>query len=189
VFQPQVVDQWGGLQKPSRIAVAEDGQIYVSDWSRGVVAIFEPDGKRVGTLTGVEFPLGLAVSVLDRCGSFGCVCRPVKTTYVGDEGEGSVSVFEEGVFRRKLGIGGGEFIKPNGIAVTPTQVAYVVDSEARNVKIFAPDGRLHSTFGSRGWENGQLEYPVDIARNPMTGDLYVADYGNRRIAVYTHDGV
>ena len=190
-FSPVVVDQWGGLQKPSRIDVADDDRIYVSDSRRGVVAIFEPDGKRVGTLTGVDSPLGLAVSVRDRCGTLSCECEPLSITeaYVGDEREGSVSVFVNGVFRRKLGIGAGEFIKPNGIAVTPTQTVYVVDSEARNVKKFSPRGQLRKTFGSRGWENGQLEYPVDIARDAVTGDLYVADYGNRRIAVYAHDGV
>jgi DNA-binding beta-propeller fold protein YncE len=187
-FQPEIVDQWGGFRKPSRIAVANDGRVYVADSRRGAVGIFDPDGRRVGTLTGVDAPLGLAVSVLNRCGSFGCACQAVKTTYVGDEREGSVSVFEDGVFRRKLGIGAGEFIKPNGIAVTPDQVIYVVDSEARSIKIFNPKGELHATFGSRGYENGQVEYPVDVARNAMTGELYVADYGNRRIAVYAHDG-
>jgi DNA-binding beta-propeller fold protein YncE len=107
-FLPDVVDKWSGLQKPSRIAVANDGRVYVSDSRRGVVAIFDPVGRRVGTLTGVDSPLGLAVSVLNRCGSFGCVCTPVERAYAGDEREGSVSVFEGGVFRRKLGIGGGD---------------------------------------------------------------------------------
>ena len=189
VFLPDVVDQWGGLQAPSRIAVADDGRIFVSDSGRRAVAIFDPEGQRVGTLTGIESPLGLAVSVQNRCGTMGCNCWPVKTAYVGDDHYGSVSVFEDGVLRRRLGIGPGEFIKPNGIAVTPEQVAYVVDSEARNVKIFNPDTTLRATFGSRGWENGQLEYPVDVARNAATGDLYVADYGNRRIAVFDSDGV
>jgi DNA-binding beta-propeller fold protein YncE len=188
-FQSEVIDQFGGVQRPSRIAVADDGRIFVSDTLRGAVAIFESDGKRVGTLTGPQEPLGLAVSVLNRCGSFGCVCRKVKTTYVGDQSDGSVSVFEEGRLVRMLGAGAGEFIKPNGIAVTRAQVSYVVDSEARNIKIFAPNGTLQSTFGSRGWENGQVEYPIDIAMNEMTGELYVADYGNRRIAVFDLDGV
>jgi hypothetical protein len=187
-FQSTASDQFGGVQRPSRIAVSDAGEIYVSDSLRGVVAIFDPQGRRVGTLTGFEEPLGLAVSVLDRCGTFGCVCRPVQTAYVGDQNDGSVSVFEEGRLVRMLGAGAGEFIKPNGIAVTRAQVSYVVDSEAHHVKIFAPNGRLHSTFGSYGWGVGQLDFPTDIVFNEMTSEVYVADYGNERIAVFTHDG-
>jgi hypothetical protein len=189
-FQSEVIDQWGGMQRPSRIAVAENGRIYVSDTQQGVVAIFDSEGKRIGTLTGVDAPLGLAVSGLNRCIDFlGCSCPWVTTVYVGDEFEGSVSVFENGRFARMLGAGAGEFIKPNGIAVTREQVVYVVDSEARNIKIFAPNGRLQSSFGSRGWDNGQVEYPTDVAIDETAGELFVADYGNRRVAVFDLDGV
>jgi DNA-binding beta-propeller fold protein YncE len=185
-FESEIVDQWGGMQRPSRIAIAEDGRIYVSDTAKGVVPIFDSGGKRIGTLTGVDAPLGLAVSGLNRCIDFlGCSCPWVSTAYVGDELDGSVSVFENGRLARMLGAGAGEFIKPNGIAVTREQVVYVVDSEAKNIKIFAPDGRLESTFGLTGWE----WYPVDIALNETTGELYVADYLNGSIEVFDFDGV
>jgi DNA-binding beta-propeller fold protein YncE len=185
-FESEIVDQWGGMQRPSRIAVRENGRIYVSDSGQGVVAIFDSDGKRIGTLTGVDAPLGLAVSGLNRCIDFlGCSCPWVSTAYVGDEFEGSVSVFENGRFARMLGAGPGEFIKPNGIAVTREQVAYVVDSEARNVKIFAPDGRLKSSLGSTSWD----WYPIDIALNEAARELYVADHRNGSVTVFDFDGV
>jgi DNA-binding beta-propeller fold protein YncE len=186
-FESEIIDQWGGMQRPSRIAARGDGRIYVSDTRQGVVAIFKPDGKRIGTLTGVDAPLGLAVSGLNRCNRrIGCGnCPWVDMAYVGDEREGSVSVFENGRLTRVLGAGAGEFIKPNGIAVTREQVVYVVDSEAGNIKIFAPDGSLDSTFGIANWE----WYPIDIALNEATGELYVADYHNRSIEVFDFDGV
>ncbi len=65
--QDEVRDQFGGLRRPSRIAVSDQGEIYVSDTGRGVVAIFDAEGRRVGTLTGFQQPLGLAVSVASRC--------------------------------------------------------------------------------------------------------------------------
>jgi DNA-binding beta-propeller fold protein YncE len=188
-FQAPSVDQFGGVQRPGRIAVSSDGDVYVSDSPRGAVAIFDTAGQRVGTLSGFDQPLGLAVSEFNRCVAFGtCNCRRIETAYVGDQSNGSVSVFENGRLVRQLGAGPGEFIKPGGIAVTADQVSYVVDSEARNIKSYARDGTLLATFGSRGWENGQVEYPVDVALDKATGELFVADYGNRRIAVFDLDG-
>ena len=189
-FQSQVIDQWGGLKKPSRIAIAPDGRVFVSDTLRGVVAILDSVGRRVGTLTGLDEPLGVAASTRTkrRCtGSCTRRCRDVITdmAYVGDQRDGSVRVYENGEPTRALGAGAGEFLKPNGIAATREQVVYVVDSEARNIKIFAPDGTLDNTFGSTEWE----WYPTDIALNEMTGELYVADHLNRNIQVFDFDGV
>jgi DNA-binding beta-propeller fold protein YncE len=108
--------------------------------------------------------------------------------YVGDQSDGSVRVYANGKLLRALGAGAGEFVKPNGIAATRKQIVYVVDSEARNIKKFDLFGKLVKTFGSRGWENGQVEYPTDIALNEQAREIYVADYGNRRIAIFDFSG-
>jgi len=188
-FQQGVIDQFGGLQRPSRIAVSEDGEVFVADSRRGIVAIFDGQGQRVGTLGGLKEPLGLAVSVNNRCLIWlSCRCDLVDMAYVGDQSDGSVSVFENRTRVRFLGSGPGEFIRPSGIAVTAKQISYVVDSEARNIKKFARNGSLITTFGSRGWGHGQMEYPIDIAINERVGELYIADYGNPGIAVFDLDG-
>jgi DNA-binding beta-propeller fold protein YncE len=189
-FESQVIDQWGGLKKPSRIAISPDGRIFVSDTLRGVVAILDPVGRRVGTLTGLNEPLGVAASARTRrrcTGGCGLYCRNVTTkmAYAGDQRDGSVWVYENGEPTRTLGAGAGEFLKPNGIAVTRSQVVYVVDSEAGHIKVFAPNGTLDKTFGSASWG----WYPTDIALNETSGELYVADHLNRSILVFDLDGV
>jgi DNA-binding beta-propeller fold protein YncE len=99
-----------------------------------------------------------------------------------------VSVFEEGRFVRMLGAGPGEFLKPNGIAVTSNQFSYVVDSGAHMVKMYAPDGSLHRTWGTRGWGDGQLDFPTDIAFDEVSGELFITELDNRRISVFSRDG-
>ena len=194
MFQSEVTDQFGGVRRPTRIAISNDGRIHVSDTLRGVVAIFDTAGRRVGTLTGFQEPLGLAVSVFKRCNrGCGAKCRVVRTAYVGDQADGSVAVFENGRRVRWLGAGAGEFVRPNGVAATRAQVSYVLDTEAAHVKVFRPDGSLDGTFGSFGWGNGQFEYPIDIALNEAAGEIYVADFGDpewdsQRIAVFDLDG-
>jgi DNA-binding beta-propeller fold protein YncE len=184
-FSSESTDQFGGVQRPTRIALSDSGEIYVSDTLRGVVAIFDGQGRRVGTLSGLQEPLGLAVSVRNRCTGCGGSCQQTQMAYVGDQSDGSVAVFEDGQRVRVLGAGAGEFLKPNGIASTRAQVVYVADSEARTIKIFAPDGTLDKTVGSTAWE----WYPIDIALNEVTRELYVADHVNRSISVFDFDGV
>jgi len=45
----------------------------------------------------------------------------------------------------------------------------------------------HCSFGSRGNENGQFHFPYNIAFD-RSGDVYVADYSNHRIQVFTPEG-
>ena len=102
--------------------------------------------------------------------------------YVGDQGDGSVHVYENREFVRSLGIGAGEFLKPNGIAVTARQVVYVVDSEANHVKMFHANGRPYKTFGAF------LDFPTDIAINEKTREVYVSEFGYQSIAVFNLRG-
>jgi hypothetical protein len=103
--------------------------------------------------------------------------------YVGDEGNGSVQVFINGEKKAPLGIGIGEFIMPNGIAVTQEQTVYVVDSRTNEVRVYDSSGTLQTVFGASG-----LDFPTDIALNETAGELYVSDYYNRRIRVYDLNG-
>ena len=45
-----------------------------------------------------------------------------------------------------------------------------------------------SKWGSLGTGNGQFDYPIGVAVNPSTGNVYVADTGNNRIQVFDGSG-
>ena len=53
--------------------------------------------------------------------------------------------------------------------------------------IVAEDAERRQTFGSRGAEPGQFNYPTNIARD-REGQLYVADSMNFRIQIFTPQG-
>jgi hypothetical protein len=186
--QSRVIDQFGGLKRPTRIAISKGGEIYVSDPVLGVVAILDGYGRRVGTLTGLQEPLGVAHSQRhrrERRRGWSCGPRPPRITnfaYVGDQGDGSVHVFANDEFVRTLGIGAGEFLKPNGIAVTKKQVVYVADSEANHIKVFHADGTLYTIFGTL------LDFPTDIAINEQAGEVYVSAFNQELIVVFDLQG-
>jgi sugar lactone lactonase YvrE len=89
-----------------------------------------------------------------------------------------------------LGIGPGEFLKPNDIAIDRSlHKVYVVDSKAHCIKIYRWDGLSLGAIGSQGSGDGQFEYPISAAVRPSTGDLFVADYINRRIVGFDRTGI
>jgi DNA-binding beta-propeller fold protein YncE len=112
---------------------------------------------------------------------------PLPIVYVGDETSGSVRIIDNGNIAY-LGAGNGEFVKPNGIAVTAGRTVYVVDSAEHRVKVYDRFGVLQSSFGGQGWVDGQLNFPVDIAVNEQLGEVYVTDFWNERVAVFDMAG-
>ena len=63
---------------------------------------------------------------------------------------------------------------------------YVADTCHHEIAIL--EGQLVRTIGSEGSGPGQFDYPSAVAFSP-DGDMYVADYYNHRIQVFTTEGV
>ena len=81
-----------------------------------------------------------------------------------------------------------QFSYPFGIAVRPhSNKIYVADNCNHRVQILNDDLTFCSTFGSKGSENGQFQYPRAISFD-STGNLYVADTENHRVQVFTAKG-
>lgn len=189
------IDQIGGFKSPTRIVMSDSGDIYVADHKKGSVEIFDEAGDKIGALNDFKAPLGLAV--LETPPSGKCLkykrkqgkCKewafvPGRTyLFVGDEDDGSVQIFIDGEKTGILGIGSGEFVMPNAIAVTQDLTVYVVDSKANHVKVYDSSGILQSVFGTAGFD-----FPTDIALNETAGELYISDFYNKRIRVYDLEG-
>jgi DNA-binding beta-propeller fold protein YncE len=108
--------------------------------------------------------------------------------YVGDEEDGTVQVINNGN-TSTLGSGAGEFVQPNGIAVTADgQTVYVVDSKVHQVKVYDGQGTFLKAIGSEGEGQGQLKFPIDIAIDEALQKVYVTDFWNERIAVFDLNG-
>ncbi|MGG7382816.1 6-bladed beta-propeller, partial [Escherichia coli] len=53
---------------------------------------------------------------------------------------------------------------------------------------FAADGKFITKWGSEGTGDGQFTRIEDIAVDPSSGDVYVAELGNGRISKFAADG-
>jgi len=113
--------------------------------------------------------------------------------YVTDGNNGRVSIWDRtGRFLSHLGqgIGDGALNLPRGAAIDTRDRLYVVDAVGQDVKVYdisGPEADFLFTFGSWGVDNGQFNYPSDIAiDNNVTGRLYIADRENHRIQVWLY---
>ena len=156
----------GQLNTPRNMAGDGDGTIYVADSGNHRIQVFAPDGSPLRSWgTSCE---------LYTDGQPGCV---------DPDGDGP------------LQLGDGQMREPWGIAVGPDGNVYVADTWNHRVVVFDPQGnfvRKWGTFvttdgeavGGEGGFWGPRALAFDAA-----GNLYVTDTGNKRIQVFTSDGV
>lgn len=82
----------------------------------------------------------------------------------------------------------GAMWEPAALAASDAGHIYVADISMNNaVHVFTEEGLYAGAFGKPGRAAGEILVPVDVAAVPA-GGCYVADFGNKRIAVFDHDG-
>ncbi|MBI2940171.1 MAG: glycosyltransferase family 39 protein [Chloroflexi bacterium] len=175
----------GGFQEPWSVAVDREGRIYVADRAASVVRRFDADGKPDGTIGRpgegpgtLKDPRAVAV---DSAGQ----------VLVLDSSRNAVSRFQsEGTFVSSFPVPGGYF--PSGLAVGSDGSIYVADTGGSRALRFRPSGEAPAVIGRAdpaqgGAAEARLDQPTDVAV-AADGEVYVADTGHSRIAVYGPDG-
>jgi DNA-binding beta-propeller fold protein YncE len=79
------------------------------------------------------------------------------------------------------------FLQPSDVAVGADHLIYVVDGVNNRVVVFDESGKLSFSFGNRGSGRGQFNAPLGITTD-RSGNVYVADTGNRRVQIFTARG-
>ena len=193
------------------IALDKEENLYVSDDYLHRISIFDKDGKflgewgtpgsRPGELKG---PNDLA---LDRDDN----------VYVVDAFNHRIQKFtKDGIFLDgwgHFGSGEGKFNMPWGIDIDNKGDVYVADWKNHRVQKFSPDGtfllqigrpapgageRQYPSYYPRdlafshlrrldGADTGELNHPSHVAVD-MDGDIYVSDWANDRVQIYTPEG-
>jgi DNA-binding beta-propeller fold protein YncE len=170
----------GQFVDPRGIAVAPGGDILVADPGNNRIERFAADGTfrasfgESGDGPGqLKEPNGVAVNAAGH-------------VFVADTLHGKLQEFDEtGGFIREWPAPEPGFYGPRDVAVGPDDTVYVLDQgHSRVVRL--PVAGAASSFGSLGAGAGQLNDPTGLV---VAGDqVFVADKGNARIAVFGTDG-
>ena len=173
--------QQGGY--PWGIAVGQNGLIFVADYNKHQINVFDKQRKyirsfgRQGSGNGQLYsPSGIAVDHDNRL-------------YIVNSSSNRIEVVKSnGKFVRQ--IGAGHLSGPYGVTVHNKHV-FVAEGGNYRISIFTLDGQLIRTIGSCGSGPGQFNgaYNAVAFASDKNGDMYVADYGNSRIQVFNANGV
>jgi len=177
----------GQYRLPRFITSLPDGNLMVSDSVNLRIQVVTPEGEFVQSIGSAGNGPG------QFRGNSGVVCDG-SVVYVVEAGNHRVQRLRlaEGEPMGTAGSHGskkGELWCPQGAAFAKSSNAlFIADHINGRVVVFDTNTMEHMrTFGSRGHEAGELEYPVGIA---IKGEeVFVAEYGNHRISVFTKRGV
>jgi sugar lactone lactonase YvrE len=116
--------------------------------------------------------------------AFGSLCRL-------NEGAAGGCVDPDGDGPRQLG--DGQFNEPWGVAVDGAGQIYVADTWNGRIQVFKPDGVFVAAWGYFNTTNGELGDPMALfgprgLAVDASGNLLVADTGNKRILRFTPGG-
>lgn len=166
------------LVAPYGVTADTEGNVYVADRDAREVFYFNLKTRKYDsfffeTEDLEDYPIGIGTA---------------KDIYVTYPNSGRIIIFnKKGKVVREIGKEA-DLKRPTGIAVNATKsLLYVADTLGHEIKVFDLSGKPLFTFGKRGKEDGEFNYPTHIfvAKN---GAVYVTDELNFRIQVFTYDG-
>lgn len=182
------------LQSPSGVAVDGDDNIYVSDAERGLVLVYDSEGRYVRSVGSIgdeglfESPAGIAI---DRhTGLLYVLDPPHHVLFILDhDGKvlarvGSADGTGSGFSTRAGGNQPGQFKDPQAVLVHNDELIVLDDTR---VHILDLHGKFLKEF--------KISFSADLAKGPPPGvfmdadnRIYVSDPGSGTIRMYDHDG-
>lgn len=167
---------WGNrqdelLRRPRGVAADGEGNIYVTNTPKGVIAVFDREGNflfkfaKYGTRPGdLRAPIGISVSDKNN------------RVYVADRVRFRLVIYDKkGKFIKEIPV-----LSPVTPYVAPDGKVYL--STFGPIVIFDKDGNKLKSFGKRGLLPGEFDYPHGLAMDKK-GYLYVSDTNNTRLQV------
>ena len=172
------------VHRPYGAAFNSHGEMYVTEYSNGQVAVFDRSGKRICTI-GSEghgpgqflSPRYIAIDMNDNI----YVTSNHKLQKFNRNGE-----FVKSVGSGSAGSKPGEFNYPQGVKVYQNQ-AYVCDMENNRIQVFDLELSFITSFGSKGSGQGQYDWPTDLAFDSQ-GNIYVSENNSNRVQVLDPNG-
>ena len=165
-----------GLNTPWHLAVTTEGQIVVTEYSAHCVSVFDREGHKLRSFghqgsgqSKLSGPRGVTL------------CRDNSVLVTAEHCMKKYSL--DGTFIASV-----EHEHPWAVATNDKiGIIYVCDRSNHRIQILNEDLTYHSTFGSRGSDPGQFQYPYGITIN-SSGKVIIADHGNNRIQVFSPEG-
>lgn len=170
------------LRRPGSVATGPDGRLAIADTGCNCVHVYLPAEQQYHKVlgTGKEAflsPVGIAFDNEEKI-------------YIADSALAKIFVFDSQLaFLFSIGqAADGALKRPTGLAFDRNRnVLYAVDTLAHAVHAFDTKGTYLFSFGRRGTEEGQFNFPTHIFWS-ASGKVYVTDSMNFRVQIFSLEG-
>ena len=163
--------------KPSDIAVDDNGDVYVVCYDDYCIKVFNRNTALLRTIT-------------NDCGYFSDPCGIALfdgMLYVTNAGSNSVvKITTSGEFVSEFGTGE-QLDCPCGICLSSEGRIFVASVESQRIAVFEPDGTFAYHITGSTVDKSNLCSPWDVAFDP-SGYLHITNYGSSDITVFTPEG-
>ena len=168
------------LMKPYGVYSDSRGRVFVADTGLAGLPVFDLESGAV-SFWGVT-GLGALTKPI------GVTAEPAGPVYVSDVVDNRIVKFDvNGKYLTAFG-GKEELPGPSGLAWSePVQRLFIADTKRHQVLAYTREGDLDFAIGERGYEDGQFNFPTNVAVDGE-GRLYVADSMNFRVQVFDRSG-
>lgn len=175
-----------GVQTPLKMALDQNGDIYVADPRSGGIVVLDQYGVVAKTISAAKTVNAVAL------------LNPLTSNIPGGKllvvhSDQVVVLDQAGVEVAKLGSGVGQFNRAAGIAVDATGKIFVTDSGSYNVKSFDTAGNYVGSFGVYGAPpaTGVFNQPtaISVVTTASGQQLAVVDTVNGNVQFFTTSGV
>ena len=161
------------MVQPYGIAVSPDRRVFVADTTGGLIHVYNIEKSAYSTLK------------IDARSLVGIAFVGNRMVVTDSEAGRVICLDQDGHEAWSLGRRNG-FERPTGIAAAGDRL-FVVDTMKHHVVVVSAGGSVLGTFGGRGSDAGQFNFPTNIARSP-DGRLFVTDTMNFRVQVFDGNG-
>ncbi|MDE3096005.1 MAG: TIGR03663 family protein [Chloroflexota bacterium] len=185
----------GQMSQPSGVKVDAAGNIYVADTSNNRISKYGPDGKFIASAGGFAQAGGAQFTQ-----PWSLAVAPDGSVFVADTFGWNIIKLDKDLKKvKEWGVGCttipncDEFhlFGPRDIAITPGGDVLITDTGNGRIIEYTQDGKFVKQWGKKFSGSGtpgplDLNEPVGLAV-AANGDVYVADFWNRRILHFTKD--
>ena len=186
-----IIDKYGPSNKPLKFpylfAKGPNDEIIVNDDATNQLIVFDDELKFSHVIDGGQDTNGSK----RLQGITGIAIDKRRYMYIADCKLNCIKKFKlDGQFVSEFGSEGvdkGQFRSPFGLLLTPSKLLYVCDRYNDRIQVFEKE-QFSFCFGRYGKEPGNLHEPVDLTMNTNADKLFVTEFKNNRVQVFTLDG-
>ncbi|GHU26203.1 hypothetical protein FACS1894172_18260 [Spirochaetia bacterium] len=169
------------FKQPTGLLPLEDGSTWIVAYGSNEIVRVNVNGiildRKRGPINGFDRPYDIVRGIDGRL-------------FLSEYRGGRVSVLTSAgdwqSYIGSKGIGEGQFVGPQNLAVDEEGYVYVVDYGNRRVSKFDPDGTFILSFGTKNPDFSGFVSPTGIAAR--NGRIYVADSAAKRIVIFDRNG-